>query len=56
MDTSRHMNRILEVDAVAGTAVVQPGIVLDELNRQLKPTGWTFRWTSPLRPTPRSAG
>ena len=42
MDTSRHMNRILEVDAVAGTAVVQPGIVLDELNRQLKPTGWTF--------------
>jgi len=42
MDTSRHMNRILEVDPVAGTAVVQPGIVLDELNRQLKPTGWTF--------------
>src|SRR2546422_11776083 len=42
MDTSRHMNRILEVDAAAGTAVVQPGIVLDELNRQLKATGWTF--------------
>ncbi len=42
MDTSRHMNRLLEVDAAAGTAVVQPGIVLDELNRQLKATGWTF--------------
>jgi len=42
MDTSRHMNRVLEVDAVAGTAVVQPGIVLDELNRQLKATGWYF--------------
>ena len=42
MDTSRHMNRVLEVDTEAGTAVVQPGIVLDELNRQLKATGWYF--------------
>src|SRR3954468_12742461 len=42
LDTSRHMNRVLEVDAEAGTAVVQPGIVLDELNRQLRPTGWQF--------------
>ena len=42
MDTSRHMNRILEIDAAAGTAVVQPGIVLDELNKQLKATGWHF--------------
>jgi FAD/FMN-containing dehydrogenase/Fe-S oxidoreductase len=42
MDTSRHMNGVLEVDAAAGTAVVQPGIVLDELNRRLKPTGWHF--------------
>jgi FAD/FMN-containing dehydrogenase/Fe-S oxidoreductase len=42
LDTSRYMNRVLEVDAQAGTAVVEPGIVLDELNRQLKPTGWYF--------------
>src|SRR5215467_11660107 len=42
MDTSRYMNRVLEVDPVAGTATVQPGIVLDELNRQLRPTGWCF--------------
>src|ERR1700716_4132129 len=42
MDTSRHMNRVLEVDSAAGTAVVQPGIVLDELNRQLKDSGWYF--------------
>ena len=42
LDTSRHMNRVLEIDAVAGTATVEPGIVLDELNRQLKPTGWCF--------------
>src|SRR2546421_5202141 len=42
LDTSRHMNRVLEVDPVAGTAAVQPGIVLDELNRQLKQSGWYF--------------
>src|SRR5262245_30647979 len=42
LDTSRHMNRVLEVDAAAGTAIVQPGLVLDELNRQLRPTGWHF--------------
>ncbi|HYZ89836.1 MAG TPA: FAD-binding oxidoreductase, partial [Myxococcales bacterium] len=42
LDTSRYMNRVLEVDAQAGTAVVEPGIVLDELNRQLKSTGWYF--------------
>jgi FAD/FMN-containing dehydrogenase/Fe-S oxidoreductase len=42
MDTSRHMNRVLEFDPVAGTAVVEPGIVLDELNRQLKSSGWYF--------------
>jgi FAD/FMN-containing dehydrogenase/Fe-S oxidoreductase len=42
MDTSRHMNRVLEIDAAAGIATVQPGIVLDELNRQLKASGWQF--------------
>src|SRR5438132_5573582 len=42
LDTSRYMNRVLEFDAQAGTAVVEPGIVLDELNRQLKASGWHF--------------
>src|SRR5689334_1925905 len=42
MDTSRYMNRVLEIDAAVGTATVQPGIVLDELNRALRPTGWCF--------------
>jgi len=42
LDTSRHMTGVLDVDAAAGTATVQPGIVLDELNRQLLPTGWHF--------------
>ena len=42
LDTSRFMNRVLEIDAAAGTATVEPGIVLDELNRQLRGTGWSF--------------
>ncbi|HZA15101.1 MAG TPA: FAD-binding oxidoreductase, partial [Myxococcaceae bacterium] len=42
VDTSRHLNRLLEVDPIAGIAVVQPGIVLDELNRKLKGAGWSF--------------
>src|SRR5438045_6589404 len=42
LDTSRYMNQVLEIDKTAGTALVQPGIVLDELNRQLKGSGWYF--------------
>ncbi len=42
MDTTRHMNRLLAVDVERGTATVEPGIVLDELNAKLKPTGWHF--------------
>jgi FAD/FMN-containing dehydrogenase/Fe-S oxidoreductase len=42
MDTSRYMKRLLELDAERGTATVQPGMVLDQLNRELKPTGWYF--------------
>jgi FAD/FMN-containing dehydrogenase/Fe-S oxidoreductase len=39
IDTSKHLNRLLELDVEAHTCVVEPGIVLDELNRQLKPHG-----------------
>src|SRR5260370_10392482 len=42
MHTSRHMNRVLEIDALAGAAGVEPGIVLDQLNKQLKASGWHF--------------
>ncbi|MGA1999650.1 MAG: FAD-linked oxidase C-terminal domain-containing protein [Terriglobales bacterium] len=42
LDTSRHMHQVLELDAERGTVVVQPGIVLDHLNNQLKSTGWYF--------------
>jgi FAD/FMN-containing dehydrogenase/Fe-S oxidoreductase len=37
IDTSKHLRRILEVDPQRGTAVVEPGIVLDDLNSALSP-------------------
>ncbi len=42
VDVSRHMNEILEVDAGERWVRVQPGIVLDELNIQLRPHGLFF--------------
>ncbi|UIJ63944.1 FAD-binding oxidoreductase [Amycolatopsis acidiphila] len=42
LDWSKYCHRLESVDADAGTCVVQPGIVLDELNRQLAPTGLRF--------------
>src|SRR5690242_3464520 len=35
IDYSRHLNRLLEVDGDGATCSVEPGIVLDDLNRQL---------------------
>lgn len=35
IDWTKHCNRLLSVDAERRTCVVEPGIVLDELNRQL---------------------
>lgn len=42
LDCSKHLNGILELDVDGRRALVQPGIVLDELNRQLKPHGLWF--------------
>src|SRR5262245_38599813 len=42
IDFSKHLNKVLSVDAKGATAVVEPGLVLDELNRALKPTGLWF--------------
>src|SRR5262252_637003 len=42
MDFSKHLNRLVAVDRANASCVVEPGIVLDELNRQLKPTGLWF--------------
>jgi FAD/FMN-containing dehydrogenase/Fe-S oxidoreductase len=42
IDDSKYLNRALEVDAVARTALVQPGLVLDQLNAQLRRHGLWF--------------
>jgi FAD/FMN-containing dehydrogenase/Fe-S oxidoreductase len=42
IDCSKHLTNILSLDAGARRCTVEPGIVLDELNRQLKPHGLWF--------------
>ena len=42
IDCSKHLNRILELDVAGRRALVEPGIVLDDLNRQLQPHGLWF--------------
>ena len=40
LDWTKYCNRLISVDADAGTAVVEPGIALDDVNDQLESTGW----------------
>src|SRR5271154_1335769 len=42
IDLSKHLNRLLSLDVENKTCVVEPGIVLDDLNRQLKKHGLWF--------------
>lgn len=42
LDVSRHMNGVLEVNAEARWARVQPGLVQDELNQRVRPLGLLF--------------
>ncbi|MGW0654184.1 FAD-binding and (Fe-S)-binding domain-containing protein [Streptomyces umbrinus] len=42
LDFTRHMNRIVSLDAQARTAVVQPGVVLDRLQEAAAPHGLRF--------------
>jgi FAD/FMN-containing dehydrogenase/Fe-S oxidoreductase len=42
IDFSKHINRIVSLDVENRTCVVEPGIVLDDLNRQLKKHGLWF--------------
>jgi FAD/FMN-containing dehydrogenase len=42
LDFSRHMSRIIEIDAAARTARVQPGVVQDQLNRAAGAHGLMF--------------
>ncbi len=42
IDHSKHVRRVLDVDVAACRATVEPGLVLDHLNAQLKPHGLWF--------------
>lgn len=42
IDGTRHLNKVIDFDAERRRVVVQPGLVLDELNRFLKPHGLWF--------------
>src|SRR2546426_12068269 len=42
VDCSKYLNHLLELDVASRRCVVEPGIVLDDLNRQLKPHGLWF--------------
>src|SRR5262245_60427021 len=42
IDCSKYFNNLIEVDVANRRCLVEPGIVLDELNRRLKSTGLWF--------------
>ena len=42
IDFSKHLNRVISLDVANRSCVVEPGIVLDDLNRQLKKHGLWF--------------
>ena len=42
IDVSKHLNRVVSLDLDNRTCVVEPGMVLDDLNRQLKQHGLWF--------------
>ncbi len=42
IDCSRHLDRMLDLDVAGRRCAVEPGIVLDDLNRALKPHGLWF--------------
>lgn len=42
LDTSKYLNRVLELNTAERWVRVEPGIVLDELNAQLRPHGLRF--------------
>lgn len=42
IDFTKHLNNIVETDFEAGETLVQPGIVMDDLNAQIKKSGLWF--------------
>jgi FAD/FMN-containing dehydrogenase/Fe-S oxidoreductase len=50
LDCSRAFDGLLAYDRIAGTATVEPGMVLETLNARLRPDGWFF----PVEPSTAS--
>ncbi|MEO9514425.1 MAG: FAD-binding and (Fe-S)-binding domain-containing protein [Paracoccaceae bacterium] len=42
VDFTRYLNKVIDYDAEAGQVTVQPGLVLDDLNRQVAADGWWY--------------
>src|SRR5207247_6943482 len=42
IDMSKYLNKVLEVNTEEGWALVEPGIVQEQFNLQLKPKGFLF--------------
>jgi FAD/FMN-containing dehydrogenase/Fe-S oxidoreductase len=42
IDCSKYLNKVIDLDVAARRCLVEPGIVLDDLNRALKPHGLWF--------------
>ncbi|HYF70849.1 MAG TPA: FAD-linked oxidase C-terminal domain-containing protein [Ohtaekwangia sp.] len=42
VDVSKHFNRIIEINEAEAWAIIEPGIVRDDLNYHLKPYGYFF--------------
>src|ERR1043166_799117 len=42
LDCSKYLNNVLDIDAAAHSVRVQPGVILDQLNRALAPHGLQF--------------
>jgi FAD/FMN-containing dehydrogenase/Fe-S oxidoreductase len=42
LDCSKYLNKVLDIDPAGNTARVQPGVILDQLNRTLAPHGLQF--------------
>jgi FAD/FMN-containing dehydrogenase/Fe-S oxidoreductase len=42
MDMSKYLNRVLDVNTEEGWALVEPGVVQEQLNLHLKPMGYLF--------------
>src|SRR5438128_443973 len=42
MDMSKHLNRVLEVNSEERWAIVEPGVVQEQLNLHLRPMGFLF--------------